>query len=127
MLRGHAKEHSQSLSQIPWPQLVCALRRERRGLEEMDRSVKGDMEGGDGQISSLPVTSFKLKIYQNLLATELRPDPQEAIKRFPKLAEPQWAAREGTIPHTPSRSYGRLGIGNGRRRRTGSLRREILV
>src|SRR5208282_5197057 len=55
---------------------------------------------------------------QNRLAVGLRSDPQGDIKHSPRLAKPQWATREETIPHTPSRSYGRFAVGNGRRRRT---------
>ena len=52
------------------------------------------------------------------MTAELRLDPQGDIKRSPKLAKTQWAIREGTIPHTSSRSYVRFAVGEGRERRT---------
>ena len=61
---------------------------------------------------------FKLTMFQNRLVAGVRSDPQWDIKHSPRLAKPQWATREETIPHTPSRSYGRFAVGNGRRRMT---------
>ena len=48
----------------------------------------------------------------------MRSGPQGDIKHSPRLAKTQWATREETFNHTPSRSYGRFAVGNGQRRRT---------
>ena len=81
--------------------------------------MKADMEGGGEEYD---ITTCDFILNSNCakivcLAAGLCPDPQGAIKRFLTLAKPQWAIREGTIPHISSHSYVRFAVVEGRGRR----------
>ena len=92
----------------------------------MDRSVKADMEGGERNMSSLQDFILNSKCAKIVWRPGCARTHKGLLSVPHRLAKPQWATREGTMLHTPSRSYGRVAVGEGGGRRTDRNMKEEL-
>ena len=94
------------------------MRRFKGGKERSGRAIGEERERGFGGRETGKCRHYlrlhlQVKMCQNRLITGLCTDMHGDIMRSPRTAKLQWTTREGTIPHTPSHSFGRFAVGEG--------------